>query len=164
MGKNIFVLYIFMFLNYKIYIDMICRRCYNTCYKRSEEIKMENNYVYPAKIREEDGEFILEFIDFPDLFISSEKKEDIIRDAQEVLALELIDCIDTGREIPSPTMAESDVIYVHVWLPYFKNLTKEVYVKKTVTIPAWLDLLAKERNVNFSACMVRGVKEELGIQ
>ena len=45
-----------------------------------------------------------------------------------------------------------------------KAILKEIYVKKTVTIPQWLDILAKGKKVNFSAAMVRGIKEELGIE
>ena len=59
---------------------------------------------------------------------------------------------------------QNDVIYIHVWLPYFRNATKEIYVKKNVTIPQWLDLLAKESNINYSAALVKGIKQELGIK
>ena len=36
-------------------------------------------------------------------------------------------------------------------------------MKKNVTIPQGLDILAKENNVNYSAAMVRGIKMALGI-
>lgn len=35
--------------------------------------------------------------------------------------------------------------------------------KKTLTIPQRLDLLAKEKNINFSAVLVNGLKQELGL-
>ena len=44
------------------------------------------------------------------------------------------------------------------------DVTKEIYVKKNVTIPQWLDLLAKESNINYSAALVKGIKQELGIK
>ena len=124
---------------------------------------MKNNYSYPARIKREENEIILEFIDFPEVVVASEDEEEVIEDAQEALALTIIDYLAIGKELPKASIMEQDAIYVHVWLPYYKNMTKEVYVKKTVTIPKWLDMLAKERNVNFSACLVRGIKEELGI-
>ena len=125
---------------------------------------MKESYSYPAKISREENQIILEFIDFPNLFIELEQEEEVIEQAQEVLALEIIDMLDAGKELPKPTHVVEGVVYIHVWLPYYRNLTKEVYIKKTVTIPQWLDILAKERNVNFSACMVKGIKEELGIE
>jgi post-segregation antitoxin (ccd killing protein) len=39
--------------------------------------------------------------------------------------------------------------------------TKEVYVKKTLTIPMSLDIRARENNINFSATLVKGIKDEL---
>ena len=37
-------------------------------------------------------------------------------------------------------------------------------VKKNVTIPQWLDILAKENKVNYSAALVKGIKSMLGIE
>ena len=125
---------------------------------------MENNYVYPAYIREEEGDRFLVFPDFEELVVGVEDNTDFIQDAQTELALVIIGYLDEGRELPKRSEFIKDAIYIHVWLPYFRNMTKEVYVKKTVTIPLWLDELAKNGKVNYSACMVRGIKEELGLE
>ena len=58
--------------------------------------------------------------------------------------MEILDYESRGEELPMPNETETDVIYVHIWMPYFRNAAKEVYVKKNVTIPQWLDILAKE--------------------
>ena len=55
------------------------------------------------------------------------------------------------------------LVYVNLWMPYHRSTIKETYVKKTLTIPAWLDILAKQQNVNFSAVLVAGLKEVLGL-
>ena len=39
-----------------------------------------------------------------------------------------------------------------------------INVKKTLTIPKWLDEMAKAKNVNFSAILVKGLKAELGLR
>lgn len=124
---------------------------------------MENNYMYPAYIKEEEGERLLIFPDFEEVVIPVEETSDFIADAQVALALVLIDYIDSGRELPVRSAFDHNAIYIHVWLPYFRTMTKEVYVKKTVTIPKWLDELAKNAQVNYSACLVKGIKSELGI-
>ena len=49
-------------------------------------------------------------------------------------------------------------------MPYWRTRAKEVYVKKTLTIPSWIDVLAKEKNLNFSNVLVKGLKKELGIE
>lgn len=132
--------------------------------KEGVEMKnKKNNYAYPAKVKREKTGITLEFIDFPHLIAVGENEENLIESAQELLALSIIDLISQGKEPPVPSMIEEGTIYIHIWLPYYKNMEKEVYVKKTLTIPAWLDLLAKKNNINFSACLVKGIKDELGI-
>ena len=125
---------------------------------------MKNNYVYPAKISNNDDTFTLEFLDFSDLLVVEQSEEKLIESAQEVLALSIMDLLAQGKKLPKPSMEKGDIIYIHVWLPYYRTMEKEVYIKKTVTIPQWLDLLAKENKVNFSACLVKGIKDELGIE
>lgn len=124
---------------------------------------MKSNYTYPAKIKKEDGEITLKFLDFPDLAASAQKEDELIEAAQEALALTILDWTAQGKKLPEASAVAEGAVYIHVWLPYYKNMAKEIYVKKTVTIPQWLDLLAKENHVNFSACLVKGIKEELGI-
>ena len=127
---------------------------------------MEQNYVYPIKVEKEDGFYDISFVDFPDLVTCVDDEKDIITEAQDLLALTIIDYLDRNIELPQSSKNLKDSIYIQVWLTYYrsKNKVKEVYVKKTLTIPKWLDMLAKERNVNFSAILVKGLKEELGIK
>ena len=117
---------------------------------------MEENYVYPAEVKEENGLYQLRFIDFPEITLVEEKTMDeLIRSAQESLALAILDYESMGQELPKPTSNKSDVVYIHVWLPYFRNATKEIYVKKNVTIPQWLDLLAKSIILFLSPYLLR---------
>lgn len=124
---------------------------------------MNKNYVYPGIITGKKGDYIIEFIDFPDLVASGESIDELINAAQEVLALELLDYESRGEEPPAPTFDKNNVTYVHVWMPFYRNKVKEIYIKKTVTIPQWLDILSKDNNLNFSACLVDGIKRALEI-
>lgn len=126
---------------------------------------MKENYVYPATIKSKEGLCRIEFLDFPDIcIVEEETREAAIHSAQEYLALEILDYESRGQELPNPTENEIDIIYIHIWMPYFRNASKEIYVKKNVTIPQWLDILAKENKVNYSAALVRGIKLVLGIE
>lgn len=126
---------------------------------------MKENYIYPAKIKCENGIYQIRFLDFPDMvLIESSSRDEAVRSAQENLALEILDHESRGEELPAPNDIETDVIFIHIWMPYFRNATKEIYVKKNVTIPQWLDILAKENKVNYSAALVKGIKSELGIK
>ena len=126
---------------------------------------MKENYVFPARINCERGICRIEFLDFPNMNpIEEETKDEAIHSAQEYLALEILDYESRNEELPNPTEGQTDVIYIHIWMPYFRNAAKEIYVKKNVTIPQWLDILAKENKVNYSAALVRGIKLALGIE
>lgn len=132
---------------------------------------MQENYIYPIKVKEEEETFLITFPDFPEQMTDAEDEAEVIRSAQEVLSLCIIDNEKQGIPNPEPSkeneivLEEGErVIYVHLWMPYFRNINREIYVKKTLTIPQWLDLLAKEKNINFSAVLVSGLKKELGIE
>lgn len=125
---------------------------------------MKENYVYPVKIEASEDGVVITAIDFENTVSCAESKEEAIQAAQELLAITIMDYESQEKEVPKPTITEErDVIYIHIWMPYFKNISKEKYIKKSVTVPEWLDILAKNNNVNFSAAMVRGIKQELGI-
>ena len=125
---------------------------------------MKENYVYPARIQYENDICRIEFLDFPNIGPVEGTKDEVIHMAQECLALEILDYESRNEKLPEPTEDEADVIYIHIWMPYFRNAAKEIYVKKNVTIPQWLDILAKENKVNYSAALVKGIKLALGIE
>lgn len=126
---------------------------------------MKENYVYPAKIKCDKNRCQITFPDFPNMSIVEETtKEDAVRYAQEYLAHEILDYEARNEELPTSDEDMTDVIYIHIWMPYYRNAAKEIYVKKNVTIPQYLDILAKENKVNYSAALVKGIKSALGIE
>lgn len=133
---------------------------------------MEENFTYPSIMYQEKGEdkIYIRFPDFPGLCAFGNTRQEAVQQAQEALAMLLIALIDEKRPLPEPeqagdmTVKEGEqLLYIQLWLPYFRSTMKEIYVKKSVTVPTWLDELAKSKNLNFSAALVRGLKEELGI-
>jgi len=127
------------------------------------DIVKKENYTYPARIEKEGSEYKLQFIDF-DITVFEEDIESLIESAQTELALFIIDTLDRGDVLPNASMNSRNATYIQIWLPYYRTRAKEIYVKKTVTIPQWLDIMAKERGLNFSAALVKGLKEEIGLE
>ena len=131
---------------------------------------MENNYTYPAIFDySEEGIVNVFFPDFPETFTSAENEKEAVFEAQEVLGLTIKEYEDSGRELP----ADSDLpdvdptqklVYINIWMPYYRSKIKEVYVKKTLTIPEWLNVLALQNDLNFSAILVDGIKEKLNLK
>lgn len=131
---------------------------------------MKENYTYPAVFDySEKGVINISFPDFPSAVTYSENEADSIETAQEVLALVIADYEDCGRSIPDPSSlikvkTTQKLIYVNIWMPFHRSKMKEVYVKKTLTIPQWLNILALQNDINFSAVLVEGLKEKLNLR
>ena len=136
---------------------------------------MKENYTYPVIVdRTDPGYLCIIFPGFdggsPDIPVMTSVKEgdDFISAAQDQLALEIAEYESVGRELPPENMKVDledgqQLVYVNLWMPYHRSTIKETYVKKTLTIPALLDILAMQQNVNFSAVLVAGLKEVLGL-
>lgn len=131
---------------------------------------MKDNYTYPVVLDYNEENIINIFIpNFENACTCVEKGEDYIKEAQDLLTLMIMDCEDNGKKLPIPSLDINiddcqQVVYINVWMPYHRSKVKEVYVKKTLTIPSWLDILAKERNINFSSVLVKALKTELSLK
>ncbi|MFA9380203.1 MAG: hypothetical protein ACERKO_03985, partial [Acetanaerobacterium sp.] len=54
------------------------------------------------------------------------------------------------------------VAMIEVFMPAVRDSINERFVKKTLTIPAWLNRAAEERGVNFSQLLQESLKDYLG--
>ena len=128
---------------------------------------MDGNYTYSAIFDySEEGYINIEFPMFDGLVTSVKRTGNPIRAAQEVLALGIKDYEDEHRDLPDENFipevnVNQKIVCINVWMPYHTQSIKEVYTKKTVTLPVWLEMIARKHNVNFSAILVKGLKEEL---
>ncbi|HJD45727.1 MAG TPA: hypothetical protein H9909_02685 [Candidatus Mediterraneibacter norfolkensis] len=78
---------------------------------------------------------------------------------------------ETGQEIPAPTrLSDVDtkenerVVLVDVYMPSIRMAQVNRSVNRTVTLPAWLNAAALERNVNFSQILQDALKEKLHLR
>lgn len=123
--------------------------------------------TYGVVLTFEDDGISLEVPDLPGAFSCADTIEEAIGYAQEVIGLVLYDM----DKYPKMTILDESkleenqkVVYVNVFLPYQFAQTKEVYKNKMVTLPTWLESLAKTKNVNFSRVLQEGLKKELQIK
>lgn len=128
---------------------------------------MKENYTYAVVIKEEEDCYDLRFPAFDNYSTVVDKEEDIIKYAQDVISFKIMDLEDLHKDIPDDVkvIPEDDerIIYLNLWMPYQRAKVKETYVKKTLTIPTWLDMLAKSEKLNFSAILTNALKKELKI-
>ena len=131
---------------------------------------MQNNYTYPVIVDfNEDGFINISFPDFPDTVTSVDDEKEIVSEAQDLLALTIRDYEECGGSLPEPSVnvhveEGQRLVFINVWMPYHRSKIKETYVKKTLTIPEWLNILGMNNNLNFSAILADGIKSRLGIK
>ena len=131
-------------------------------------MKKTERYFYPAVFGYEDGEEIS--VVFPDLdcATSGVDEADALLSARELLGCVLFGLEEDGEELPTPS-ALSDiypdknerVVLIDVYMPSVRMAQTNRSVNRTVTLPAWLNAAALERNINFSQVLQDALKNQL---
>ena len=133
---------------------------------------MQNDlYVYPGILTYNDNEISIEFPDIDGCFTSAHSDEEILKKAQETLALNMYEIEKNITEIPKVSkikeikLKENQcVLMVTAYMPLYRKAIKNKAVKKTLTIPQWLNEVAEENNINFSLTLQSAIKEKLGLE
>ena len=109
---------------------------------------------------------------FPDLDVatSGENDDDALHSARELLGCVMIGLEEDGESIPEPTPLSAvapepyeRVGLVDVYMPAGRMAQNNKSVNRTVTLPAWLNAAALERNINFSQVLQDALKTQMGI-
>lgn len=134
-------------------------------------MKRSDYYCYPAIVTfYEDGGTETYFPDL-DVYTCNDDDSNLIGYAKELLTLTMNGLEEDGEEIPNPTplnkleVNENEKsILVEVFMPPFRLKSKNKSVKKTLSIPSWINELAIENDINFSYVLQEGLKRELNIK
>lgn len=128
-------------------------------------------YIFPAVFTlEEEGGYSISFPDLECCYTSAETVEEGMVNANDVLALMLYDMEERNQSIPKASNIQdvntsdkqfSTLIYCDT-IEYRKFFNSKA-VKKTLSIPAWLNAMAEREEINFSAVLQKALKTELGI-
>ena len=128
-----------------------------------------NNYAFPALFYYDDDGISIEFPDLPGCLPCAQTSEEAFHNAKEALGLHLFGMEQDGDAIPAPTpvknlqpSAGAAVAMVEVFMPAVRDRINNKVVKKTLTLPAWLNWEAEAANVNFSLILQDGLKRYLG--
>lgn len=117
------------------------------------------NYIYPAVFyREDDGKFSVIFHDLNDLATYGDNLADAFAMAQEACGQYLFTSLRDGEPLPAPTPIEEvekdeDAAFINlicVDLDEYARLYDDKAVKKTLSIPAWLNTACEEYGINYS--------------
>ena len=120
-------------------------------------MKKTERYIYPAVFTYDAGQEIA--VVFPDLDVATSGVDDndALLSARELLGCALYGMEEDNEETPTPTPL-SDIttakneraVLVDVYMPSIRMAKVNRSVNRTVTLPAWLNAAALERNINFS--------------
>jgi len=115
-------------------------------------------YVYPATIQKEnDGRFSVWFDDLPGCATSGATLADAVAMARDAMG-GWLDCAQSnGDAIPQASNIRAiravngqEVALVDVDLDAYRRENDQRAIKKTLTLPAWLNFRAERAGVNFS--------------
>jgi predicted RNase H-like HicB family nuclease len=130
---------------------------------------MGMRYVYPAVFTKERKGYSINFPDLLGCYTCGDDLSDGIKMAEDVLAFTLYDLEKVSADIPSPsdigdlavgkneftTLIACDTVR-------YQKINNNKAVKKTLTIPQWMDELATERGLNFSKVLQDALEEKIG--
>ncbi len=125
-------------------------------------------YVYPAVFHPdaEEGGFFISFPDLPGCMTEGHDMAEALFMAQDALEMWLSHAEDKGSPIPAPgpaprAEAPEFVNFVRADTNAWRKRNDSRAVKKTLSIPNWLNTRAEEAGVNFSQILQDALKERL---
>jgi len=132
--------------------------------------KLKNSYIFPAIFEYYEESYTVTFPDLSGCITEGSNVEEALKMAKEALELHLYNMEEENEKIPIPSKPENIKLNKHsftslieVWMPPVRNEMKNEYIKKTLTIPKWLNDIAIEKKINFSHLLQSAVKSKLGI-
>lgn len=132
--------------------------------------KKPDRYFYPAVFTYSEEQEIS--VVFPDLDAATSglNDQDALLSARELLGCVMFGLEEDEEEIPEPSalntiVAEEGqrVILVDAYMPSVRMAQVNKSVNRTVTLPAWLNAAALERNINFSQVLQDALKMQMGL-
>jgi len=124
---------------------------------------MKTKYTYPAIFMKEESGY---FVDFPDLqpcYTEGKTLEEAVVMAKDVLESRIEVALERDEALPLPSDIDSlkgdKLMLIVADIKNIKSQTR--YVKKTLSIPHWLNAAAEKEHINFSGVLQEALKEKL---
>jgi predicted RNase H-like HicB family nuclease len=122
--------------------------------------------IYPAVFHEEEETFWVEFPDLEGCQTYGNTLEQTMTLAQEALGLYIVSLEESGKELPEATdvktLAAPEGAFVTLVSSDIDNYRRKTRsIKKTLSIPEWLNEEAEKRHINFSSVLQNALKQEL---
>lgn len=123
--------------------------------------------TYPAIFTCEDNQYWVKFIDLDGCFSDGENLSQAMENAKEAMGLFLEDLEEYPKcttNIKDIKLENNQIIsFITVNLDEHKKKYENKSIKKTLSIPAWLNTIAEKEGVNFSQLLQKALMETLHI-
>ncbi len=130
-----------------------------------------DRYHFIAVLESADtGSIGVYFPDLPGCVSGAETMEKAIKNAEEVLSLHIYgmeqdgDIIPKASDIKDIKLEQGEIpLMVDVYMKPYRERMNAKYIKKTLSIPNWLNTLAEKEGINFSQVLQNALKQQLNI-
>ncbi len=125
-------------------------------------------YVYPAILCVDDGKIGVTVPDLPGCHTFGEDTADALLMAKDAVEMWLWDAENNAEKIPAasetlPLNQGETLTLVAADTDEYRQANDKRAVKKTLSIPSWLNRQAEKANAPFSQILQKGLKEYLHI-
>ena len=133
---------------------------------------MKDRYSYLAVFTYDEDGIVIEFPDLPGCCPCAGKDdtEEALKNAREALGLHIWGMEQDGEILPVPSVItqlslepRQIPVLINVFMPPIRERINSKFVKKTLSLPAWLAAKADEDGVNCSRIFQNALMEYLGV-
>ena len=131
---------------------------------------MSTKIYYPTIFQKEDVGYSVWVPDIQGCVSQGDSFEEAAEYITEAIGLCLETLSDNNADIPKPSAPESIKIEENQFVSMvafdpveYETKYSTKAVKKTLTIPAWLNTIAERNNINFSSVLQSALIEKLGL-
>lgn len=130
-------------------------------------MKMKTLLTYPAIFTKEENGYWVKFIDLEGCFSDGKNLAEAMENAKEAMGLFLEDLSEYPKctdNLSTIKLENNQIIsFVSINMEEHKRKYETKSVKKTLSIPAWLNTIAENNNINFSQLLQSALIETLNI-
>jgi predicted RNase H-like HicB family nuclease len=141
--------------------------------RRIYRVSKKDVYRFWAAFHYADDGVSVRFPDLPGCLTCGDTAEEAHAAAREALEGFLYVMEQDGDAIPDPSQLDAILTRledgeaacdVQVYMPTVREAMESKAVKKTLTVPKWLNDAAEQQHLNFSQVLQEGLKRNLGIE
>lgn len=129
-----------------------------------------SSLFYPAVFHPEDIGYSVSVPDLDGCFSEGDTLNDAYKMARDAIGLCITDLLENKKDLPEPSApkalkhdADDSIVLIEFDLEAYNRKHNSKAVKKTLTIPSWLNEAAEEKHINFSSVLQEALKQQLDI-